>query len=82
VFAYVHALIYGAWDCNNLGWVPRVPGRWRRIDSTFVVLAMVASVEAILSVHVHPDHQQRMTALADRRAMLDLQISLLTEPTR
>src|SRR5689334_14159907 len=42
-FVYLHLAIYGAWILINLGWVPGVP----RFDPTFVVLAMVASVEAI-----------------------------------
>lgn len=48
-------------------------------DPTFVVLGMVASVEAIfLSTFVRVS-QNRMAAQADKRADLDLQISLLTE---
>src|SRR5437763_12219569 len=42
-FVYAHALIYGFWILANLGSVPGV----RPWDPTFVVLAMVASVEAI-----------------------------------
>src|SRR5690348_18451409 len=42
-FVYVHVLLYGAWIVANLGWIPGV-ARW---DPTFVVLAMIASVEAI-----------------------------------
>ena len=42
-FVYLHLLIFGGWIVINLGWVPMV----RAFDPTFVVLAMVASVEAI-----------------------------------
>ena len=42
-FVYVHLALYGAWIVANLGVVPGVP----KFDPSFVVLAMVASVEAI-----------------------------------
>jgi uncharacterized membrane protein len=59
----------------NLGWVPGVPA-W---DPSFVVLAMVASVEAIFLSTFVLISQNRMAAAADKRADLDLQISLLAE---
>jgi uncharacterized membrane protein len=74
-FVFVHLLLYGFWIVANLGWVPGVP-RW---DETFVVLAMVASVEAIFLSTFVLISQNRMMAAADQRADLDLQISLLTE---
>ncbi|VTU41230.1 putative membrane protein [Variovorax sp. PBS-H4] len=74
-FVYLHLLIYGAWIVVNLGWVPPVP----RFDETFVVLAMVASVEAIFISTFVLVSQNRMAAQADERADLDLQISLLAE---
>ena len=74
-FVYVHALIYGAWILANLGLFPGVE-RW---DPTFVVLAMVASVEAIFLSTFILITQNRMAAKADRRAELDLQVSLLAE---
>jgi uncharacterized membrane protein len=42
-FVYLHVVLFGAWFLVNLGVVPGVP----RFDPSFVVLAMVASVEAI-----------------------------------
>jgi uncharacterized membrane protein len=72
---YVHALLFGAWIAVNLGLVPGV----RRFDPSFVALAMVASVEAIFLSTFIMISQNRMQALAERRAELDLQISLLTE---
>ena len=42
-FVYAHAAIYGLWILANLGVLPGI-GPW---DPTFVVLAMIASVEAI-----------------------------------
>ena len=73
-FVYVHLVIYGAWLVINLGWTPLEP-----FDPTFVVLAMVASVEAIFISTFVMISQNRMAALADQRADLDLQISLLSE---
>jgi uncharacterized membrane protein len=73
-FVYAHLLIYGVWIVVNLGWTPIEP-----FDPTFVVLAMVASVEAIFISTFVMISQNRMAALADQRADLDLQISLLCE---
>ncbi len=74
-FVYLHLAIYGFWILANLDWVPGVPA-W---DPTFVVLAMIASVEAIFLATFILITQNRMSALAEQRAELDLQISLLTE---
>ncbi|WPH22482.1 DUF1003 domain-containing protein [Variovorax paradoxus] len=74
-FVYLHLLVYGGWIVVNLGWVPGV----RAFDPTFVVLAMVASVEAIFISTFVMISQNRMAAIADQRADLDLQISLLGE---
>src|SRR5215213_2746570 len=73
-FVYVHLALYGAWIAANLGAVPGVPA----FDPSFVVLAMVASVEAIFLSTFVLISQNRMAA-ADKRADLDLQISLLAE---
>ena len=74
-FVYIHLVIFGLWILINLGWVPGVP----RFDPSFVVLAMVASVEAIFLSTFVLITQNRMAAMADKRADLDLQISLLAE---
>ena len=74
-FVYLHLALYGFWIVANLGWVPAVP-RW---DPSFVVLAMIASVEAIFLSTFILITQNRMSALAEKRAELDLQISLLSE---
>ena len=50
-----------------------------KFDPTFVVLAMVASVEAIFLSTFVLITQNRMAAAAEKRAELDLQVSLLTE---
>jgi uncharacterized membrane protein len=74
-FVYLHVALFGFWVLANLGWVPGVPA-W---DPSFVVLAMVASVEAIFLSTFVLISQNRMGAAADKRADLDLQISLLAE---
>ncbi|NUZ05558.1 DUF1003 domain-containing protein [Schlegelella sp. ID0723] len=74
-FVYLHLVIYGTWIVINLGWVPMVP----KFDPTFVALAMVASVEAIFISTFVMISQNRMAKVADQRADLDLQISLLAE---
>jgi uncharacterized membrane protein len=74
-FVYLHALLFGSWIVVNLGWVPGLP----QFDSTFVVLAMIASVEAIFLSTFVLISQNRMAAAADKRADLDLQVSLLAE---
>ncbi len=75
LFVYLHLALFGFWIVANLGWVPGVPS-W---DPSFVVLAMMASVEAIFLSTFVLISQNRMSAAADKRADLDLQISLLAE---
>jgi uncharacterized membrane protein len=67
--------LFGFWIVANLGWIPGVP-QW---DESFVILAMWASVEAIFLSTFVLISQNRMQAAADKRADLDLQISLLAE---
>ena len=74
-FVLFHWLVYGAWIAINVGMVPGVP----RFDPTFVVLAMEASVEAIFLSTFVLIAQNRMQASSDRRADLDLHVSLLAE---
>ena len=71
---YLHLCILGLWIGLNLPWSPRP-----RFDPSFVMLAMVASVEAIFLSTFILITQNRMTAQADKRADLDLQIGLLAE---
>jgi uncharacterized membrane protein len=74
-FVVLHALVYGFWLAANGGLVPGIEP-W---DPTFVILAMIASVEAIFLSTFILISQNRMSAAADRRAELDLQVSLLAE---
>jgi uncharacterized membrane protein len=73
-FVSLHLAIYGLWIVANLPGVP-LP----HFDPTYVVLAMVASVEAIFLSTFILITQNRMAAQAERRAELDLQVSLLAE---
>lgn len=74
-FVYLHIVLFGFWITANLGWLPFVP----RFDPSFVILAMFASVEAIFLSTFVLISQNRMAAQDDKRADLDLQISLLAE---
>ncbi|WP_458097543.1 DUF1003 domain-containing protein [Roseomonas sp. WA12] len=74
-FVYLHLALYGSWIAINLGLIPFIP----KFDESFVILAMEASVEAIFLSTFVLISQNRMAAAADKRADLDLQISLLTE---
>jgi uncharacterized membrane protein len=73
-FVYLHLGVVGAWVAVNVGLTP-LP----KFDPTFVILATAASVEAIFLSTFVLISQNRMQEEADRRADLDLHISLLTE---
>jgi uncharacterized membrane protein len=75
VFVYIHIALFGFWIVANLGWIELVP-RW---DPQFVMLAMVASVEAIFLSTFVLITQNRMADMHGRQAALDLQVSLLAE---
>jgi len=74
-FVYLHLALVAAWVAVNVGVIPGVP----RFDPTFVILATAASVEAIFLSTFVLISQNRQAAIAERRAELDLQISLLAE---
>lgn len=69
-FVYIHLALYTAWIITNLIY---------HFDPGFTVLAMEASVEAIFLSTFVLISQNRMQALSDKRADLDLQVSLLAE---
>jgi uncharacterized membrane protein len=75
VFVLLHLVLVGGWFVVNLGWVPAV----RPFDPSFVVLAMLASVEAIFLTSFVLISQNRMARTAEKQADLDLQINLLAE---
>jgi uncharacterized membrane protein len=74
-FVYLHALVFGLWIMVNVGWLPVMPA----FDPSLVILAMVASVEAIFISTFVLISQNRMALEDDKRADLSLQISLLNE---
>jgi uncharacterized membrane protein len=74
LFVYLHLIIFGIWILWNLGGLSLKP-----FDPSFVILAMFASVEAIFLSTFVLISQNRMNAHADKRADLDLQVSLLAE---
>jgi len=73
-FVYVHAALVAGWVLVNLGLTPLA-----RFDPSFVILATVASVEAIFLSTFILISQNRAARSAESRADLDLQISLLAE---
>ena len=75
MFVYIHLAAYAAWILVNLGMVPGLP----KFDASFVILATEASVEAIFLSTFVLISQNRTAASSDKRADLDLHISLLTE---
>lgn len=74
LFVCLQAVIVTVWIVINLGWMGMEP-----FDPTFVVLGMIASVEAIFLSTFVLITQNRISREAERRAELDLQISLLSE---
>jgi uncharacterized membrane protein len=72
-FVYVHLVIYAGWILYNL-----LPGL-AHFDPSFVILAMVASVEAIFLSTFVLISQNRAMAATDKRDDLDLHINLLAE---
>jgi uncharacterized membrane protein len=73
-FVYIHLvliILYLAWNAGLTGIKP--------VDPAFAGLSTVASVEAIFLSTFVLIRQNRMTKLADKRANLDLHVSLLAE---
>lgn len=74
-FVAVHVVLVAAWVAVNAGWIAGV----HPFDPSFVILATVASVEAIFLTTFVLISQNRVSMLAEKRAALDLQINLLAE---
>lgn len=73
-FVYIHLIVFGLWILDNEGLMGI-----KSVDPSFTGLMLLASLEAIfLSVFVLI-RQNRMNELADKRANLELQVSLLAE---
>jgi uncharacterized membrane protein len=73
-FVYIHLCLFGIWIIWNLKLLGLKP-----FDESFVVLAMFASVEAIFLSTFVLISQNRASIQSDKRADLDLQVSLLAE---
>jgi uncharacterized membrane protein len=74
LFVYIHIFLFGTWIAWNTGLLGLKP-----FDASLVILAMAASVEAIFLSTFVLISQNRMNEKADKRAELNLQISLLAE---
>ena len=74
-FIYAHLLLFGGWILANTVGVPGVP----MFDPELVLVATFAAIEAIFLTTLVLINQNRMSAVAERRAELDLHINLLTE---
>jgi uncharacterized membrane protein len=73
-FVYTHAIIFGIWIILNVGWLHLKP-----FDPQLLALQVFASLEAIFLSTFVLMSQNSMDAQADKRADLDLHISLLAE---
>lgn len=75
MFLAFHAVAFGLWVLVNLRLIPGL----RPFDPSLVMLATFASVEAIFISTFVLIAQNRMANAAERRAELDLHMSLLSE---
>ncbi len=75
LFVYLHVAWFAVWILVNLGWLGVTPFD----EFPFGLLTMVVSLEAIFLSTFVLISQNRSSALADKRADLDLQINLLSE---
>jgi uncharacterized membrane protein len=73
-FVYTHAIVFGVWILLNLEWFGLKP-----FDREFIGLQLFTSIEAIFLSTFVLMSQNSLDAQADKRADLDLQISLLAE---
>jgi uncharacterized membrane protein len=75
LFIYVHLAIFGFWIMANVWGLPGI----RQFDPSLAYLAVGASLEAIFLATFVLITQNRMSAAADRRADLHVQMTLLVE---
>ncbi len=74
-FLYLNLIFFFAWAAINMGWLPvTIP-----FDHSFIVLVGVVSIEALFISTFVLISQNRLSANAEKRADLDLQMSLLAE---
>jgi uncharacterized membrane protein len=75
-FVLCHVAFFAGWVAANLGWLPGVP----IFDPfPFGILTLIVSTEGVLLALFILISQNRMSRQADRRAHLNLQVSLLAE---
>ena len=74
-FVYVHVVIFGVWIVANIWGLPVIP----RFDPSLALLATTAAIEAIFLATFVLITQNRMSAAADKRADLDVHMTLLIE---
>lgn len=74
-FVYTHLALFGLWLLANTAGLPGVP----LFDPELFYMATFAAVEAIFLTTLVLINQNRMSAVADKRAELELQITLLSE---
>ncbi len=74
-FVYTHLALFGLWLLANTIGLPGIPV----FDPELFYMATFAAVEAIFLTTLVLINQNRMSAAADKRAELDLQVNLLTE---
>jgi uncharacterized membrane protein len=73
-FVYFHTLLYGVWAAADLGFLG-----FHNFDRDLIGLNTVATVEAIFLATFVLIAQNRLTAQAEIRNHLDVQVGLLTE---
>ncbi|MEO8295371.1 MAG: DUF1003 domain-containing protein [Gemmatimonadota bacterium] len=74
-FVTMQLLIIALWFAINFGWIRIIPP----FDSSFAILTMGATVEALFLSAFILIRQNRMAAISEKRADLNLQMSLLAE---
>ena len=75
VFVWLHILWFGAW----IGWNSGLLGLPPFDEFPFTFLTLVVSLEAIFLATFVLITQNRQTARADKRALVDLQVNLIAE---
>jgi uncharacterized membrane protein len=73
-FVYTPVVVFGVWILLNLGWFGIKP-----FNPSFFALQLITAIEAIFLSTFVLMSQNSLDAQADKRADLDLQISLLAE---
>jgi uncharacterized membrane protein len=78
IFVYIHLVWFGLWILLNVNLI-RIPRISEFDPFPFGLLTMVVSLEAIFLSTFVLISQNRMSALSEKRAELDLQVNMLAE---